>query len=321
MTSAAPAKALKLAHVSDLHILHIEGVKPWRYLGKRLTGGANLMMKRKKSHSHQVVVDAFAQIRAMDVDHIMVTGDLSNLALESEFDAGRRTLEAHAGGPQTVSVIPGNHDYYTLNSVRTARFESFFSPWMQSDIPVEDGKVYPYVKLLGDHAAIVGINSCIPSPPLFAVGKVGKAQRQRLQRLLQHPQLQGRFIVAMLHHHLEQPKVSKPRTEFLRHLRDQPQVKALLLESGVDLVVHGHNHQHHFSAHPNAKGQTTHICEAGSTSVAQHHNPHFGGKFNIYDLVPTQDGQGLRLGHVSTYLCAGEHKGFELWWEKSLVDA
>lgn len=312
---------MRIAHISDIHILHIENVRPWRYLGKRLTGGANLLLRRRKEHSADAVRRAFDQIRADGADHVVVTGDLSNLALESEFAEARRIIEEHAGGGDKVSVIPGNHDYYTWNAARTRRFESFFSPWMRSDLPTltADG-TYPYAKLLSDQIALVGVSTGVVSPPLFAIGKVGEPQRDALAQLLDHPELRKRFVVVALHHHLVPPRYPKSqRKEWMRRLVDAEAVMAVLRRGRVRLVLHGHTHQFGFSSHPHMEGDDLlHISETGSTSTVHFKDPHYGGKYALYDIDTDADTGATHLTHLTTRLYEGAEQGFTTWHERDL---
>lgn len=295
---------MRLAHLSDIHIHNLENVRPWRFLNKRVTGGLNLLLGRSGKHDNSVVQKALETASGLGVDHTVVTGDLSNLSLESEFEAARRMLEPFSAN---LSVIPGNHDYYTRGAVRAGRFESYFKPWMQSDVPHGGEQVYPYVKLIGDDVALLGINSCVSSPPTFAIGRVGDAQQARLEGLLENDALKGRFLVAATHHHLVLPKYTNPRKEFFRQMRDAEQVRAILTRGGVGLAIHGHNHQHGLFALERPDGGTTWVSEAGSTSVATFKDAHYGGKFNVYDIV---DGQ---LAGVETWLFRPESGVFAPW--------
>ncbi len=308
-----PKGGLRVAHVSDLHILHIDRFEPWRFVGKRITGGANLLLKRKKAHSTEVVVQALEQLQTLGVDQIVVTGDLSNLSLDSEFAAARQIIEAHGGGPERVSVIPGNHDRYTYGSALRRRFESCFSPFMASDLPTDPDDPYPWVRLIDPGLAIVGICTSIPSPPLLAVGRVGSKQRDRLNALLRRPELQGRFILAAMHHHLVPPRDHTPRGELMHGLIDANDVMKDLLDNHTDLVIHGHNHQHGFTSHLRPDGGTMHICEAGSTSVSHHRDDHYGGKFNLYDLAPDPKGGKPTLARITTFLYRNPEAGFTPW--------
>ncbi|MEL6180173.1 MAG: metallophosphoesterase, partial [Myxococcota bacterium] len=314
---------MRIAHISDIHILHLEGVRPWRYLGKRLTGGANLLLHRYKAHSADAVRRAFTQIQADGADHTVITGDISNLALESEFAEARRIIEECAGDGSQVSVIPGNHDYYTWNAARTRRFERFFAPWMRSDLPehTADG-IYPYVKLLSDTVALVGLSTGIVSPPLFAVGKVGGPQRAALAKLLDHPELQARFVIVALHHNLFPPRYPKsPRKEWLRRLIDADEVMTTLRQGRVRLVLHGHTHQFGFSSHPHMEGdELLHVSETGSTSTIAYNDPHYGGKYALYDIEEEPNLGCPRLTHLTTRLYQGSDQGFTTWHERSFDD-
>jgi 3',5'-cyclic AMP phosphodiesterase CpdA len=260
------------------------------------------MLSRGGKHSNAVVETALEQLRALVPDHVVVTGDLSNLSLESEFEAARQMLSSCA---PALSVIPGNHDYYTRGAVKNRRFESFFSPWMESDLERDD--FYPYVKLLGDDVALVGVNSCISSPPLFAVGSVGKGQRRRIADMLSRPELSDRFIVVAIHHHLVPPRFTSSRKEYMRRLQDRVAVKETFLEGKVDLVIHGHNHQHGLFELRRPDGGTMRVSEAGSSSVASAHDEHYGGKFNLYEIV---DGG---LVSIETWLYRSEQEAFAGW--------
>lgn len=318
-----PSPAVRLAHLSDIHIYEMRGARPWHFLGKRVTGGLNLLLGRSRVHQNQVVVQALEQIRGQAVDHIVITGDLSNLALRGEFQAARDLLDTYAGGPERLSVIPGNHDYYTRGAVRRRDFESFFKPWMQCQVGLQHDGVYPYVKHCGPQGgvALVGINSCIPSPPTLAIGRVGQAQRAALEEVLAHPEVAARFRLAALHHHLEPPHHTNTRKEMFRQLRDRKEVMRTLRQGHVHLVIHGHNHQHSTRQYTwsGGQGQMT-ICEAGSSSVGSFHEELRGGKYNLYDLEPDEQGQ-LYLSRVHTWLYRPEQATFVHWrtWENPHV--
>ena len=59
-------------------------------------------------------------MHAAEPDHIAVTGDLVNLALDDEVEAARGWLET-VGPPDLVSVVPGNHDAYVPGALARVR--------------------------------------------------------------------------------------------------------------------------------------------------------------------------------------------------------
>ncbi|MCS6901855.1 MAG: metallophosphoesterase, partial [Myxococcales bacterium] len=108
-----------LAHLSDLHLYGDEPVPLARLVSKRATGYLNLRYRRGSIHKKWAVQALARELRRLGVDHVAVTGDLSNLALEDEFAAVVRLLrEDLALPPSEVSIVPGNHDLYTRGAAR-----------------------------------------------------------------------------------------------------------------------------------------------------------------------------------------------------------
>src|SRR5688572_29187530 len=98
-----------------------------RLFNKRLTGYVNLRFRRKSVHKPFAVEASLREIRKLEVDHVVITGDVSNLALEREFELVRTVLDRELGmSPDQVSLVPGNHDTYTRGSFRTKRFVRSF---------------------------------------------------------------------------------------------------------------------------------------------------------------------------------------------------
>jgi 3',5'-cyclic AMP phosphodiesterase CpdA len=200
---------MKIAHLSDLHLLALQGVPPRRFVNKRLTGWVNLRLKRGSIHRAAYVRAIATEIARLDVDHVVVTGDLTNLALESEYELARELFEKELGlDPSRITIVPGNHDMYTRGAMRSRRFERYFGPWLESDLPelaVEAGAGrFPVVKLRGD-VAIVSLSSAVPRLPLVAAGEIGQAQREALARVLAHPEVVKRTLVLALHHPIVHP--------------------------------------------------------------------------------------------------------------------
>ena len=112
---------MRIAHLSDLHLLDLKGVHPRRFLNRRVTGMVNLLTKRRNAHSPQIFERLLEDILEQNVDHVVITGDVTNLALESEFERVAAYLRL-LWDYQHVSLVPGNHDYYTGGARRAQRF-------------------------------------------------------------------------------------------------------------------------------------------------------------------------------------------------------
>jgi 3',5'-cyclic AMP phosphodiesterase CpdA len=276
---------MRIAHFSDLHLLSLEGVPPTRFLNKRLTGWANLRFKRKHVHKASHVRAIAREIARSGVDHVVVTGDLTNLALEPEFELARDVLRNELGlDPSRVTVVPGNHDLYTRGSLAKRRFERYFAEWLESDLPElavdAGGGRFPVVKLRGE-VAVVALSSAVPRLPLVAAGEIGRAQLEALRRVLAHPEVAKRTLVLALHH----PAVVHGWTRMKAHvegLRDAAALLALLAPLSRGLVLHGHLHRRIQRLVPTAGGK---VHQVGATSASLHDtaSDRMAG-FNLYEV-------------------------------------
>jgi len=223
--------SLSFVHCSDIHLLSLEGTGPLRFLNKRFTGGVNLLLKRRRGHDG-ILFDAICRhARELGVDRLVVTGDLTNLALESEFELVKRKLDG-AGLP--VTVIPGNHDTYTRGSARKRRFEEYMSAHMQGE--TLDGADYPFVQGYED-VALIGLSTAVPTLPMSAIGRVGEGQLERLERILHHQRELGRMRVILIHH-----PVGAGKSHAGHELVDLEAFGAVIAAQGAELILHGHEH-------------------------------------------------------------------------------
>jgi 3',5'-cyclic AMP phosphodiesterase CpdA len=254
---------MKIAHLSDLHCLALDGVPAHRFLNKRLTGWANIRLKRGSIHRTAYVHAIAREIARRGVDHVVVTG----LGL----------------GPANVTIVPGNHDTYTRGAIATRRFERHFGPWLQSDLPelaVDVGGARMPIVKLRDKVAIVALTSAVPQPPLVAAGELGDAQLAALARVLAHPEVATRTLVLALHH----PAVHgwTRIKAHLEGLRDAPKLLALLASVPRGLLLHGHLHRRVQRAIPTRDGK---VHQVGATSASLHHDdPDRMAGFNLYDV-------------------------------------
>jgi len=162
---------MRLAHCSDLHLLSHDGAKWLELANKRWIGALNLVSNRSR-HYH---VEAFEQmvddLNAQRVEHVLCTGDVTNLAMEREFQFARVRFEKLAGGPEHVTVIPGNHDAYVAEGI--AHFAAIFEPYHRSDPGWEhpdserdgedDDLRWPIVRVRGE-LAMIGVSTSRATP-------------------------------------------------------------------------------------------------------------------------------------------------------------
>jgi 3',5'-cyclic AMP phosphodiesterase CpdA len=285
---------VRIAHLSDLHLLSLEGAVPFRIFNKRLTGYMNIRLRRGSIHKAHLVRAAARAIRQLKIDHVVVTGDVSNLALETEFELVRSFLETDLGlGPDRVSMVPGNHDTYTRGAFRSKRFYRYFGPFLRSDLPELSGSApFPFVRLRGP-AAIIGLSTAVPRLPFVASGALGRTQLDSLARILGHPEVRRRTPILLQHHpfHSHESWVKS----VLEGLRDAPRLAPLLTGLERGMLLHGHLHRRIHRTIPTEKG---HIDSVGATSASLVHasDERMAG-FNVYEI----DDEGGAIGLITSH--------------------
>ena len=270
----------RIAHFSDVHALDLAGARPWSFLNKRVAGLVNLAINRRGKHPVALFEALIDDLNAQRPDEVVVTGDLTNLSLPAEFELARRLLDRIALGPAHVSVVPGNHDVYTISAKLGRLFERALAPYADGD----QGAGFPSVRVRGE-VAIVGVSTALPSPVPLADGWVGRAQLARLEPAL--ASLAGKFRVLLLHH----PPV-KNRHSILRGLRDRGALADVLARTGCELVLHGHEHRDLRAELPGPSGPIP-IYGVGSATY-EDPRPDRRARYRIFTV------ESGRIAHIET---------------------
>jgi 3',5'-cyclic AMP phosphodiesterase CpdA len=228
-----------LAHLSDFHLGFPDGAGVMELLNKRLLGYLMWRLRRRAEYRPEVLGALVSDLRDARPHHIVVTGDLTHLGLPGEFLRARQWLHA-LGPPSQVTVIPGNHDAYVRDAWGgpAAQWADYMvSDGVSSPDPVVPLDLFPTVRIRGA-CAVIGVCTARPSPPLLAVGTVGRAQLGRLEKVLEAIGRQDLYRVVLIHH----PPVSGA-VAWHRRLTDSAAFQAVLARQGAELVLHGHAHR------------------------------------------------------------------------------
>jgi 3',5'-cyclic AMP phosphodiesterase CpdA len=232
--------ALSFAQLSDPHLSSLNGVR-WRELtNKRLLGYLSWRRRRRREHRAEVLEALRQDLHRVRPGHLVITGDLTHIALPDEFLQVRRWLDT-LGRPRDVTIVPGNHDAYV--AVPWAQGLSRWEPYLVSDAASGDRPanavegVFPSLRVRGP-VAFIGLSSAQPSAPLFATGRLGESQLQRLETLLRQTGRDGLFRVVLLHH----PPVPGEE-QWRKRLIDAARLCAAIARQGAELVLHGHQHR------------------------------------------------------------------------------
>jgi 3',5'-cyclic AMP phosphodiesterase CpdA len=273
---------LRVAHVSDLHVLSRTGSE-WRRIvfNKRMTGYANLVLRRGRVFRRDYLRAVLAAA-ARHADQVVVTGDITNLSLEGEYAEARRLLDEVARSTE-VTVVPGNHDIYLPSVHHERRFPHHFEAFFESDLPALAVELpagrFPSVKLRGP-AAIIGLSSAVPRPPFVSAGYVGRAQLAALAAALAHPEVSRRTPIVLVHH---DPMDSWLRWEQLRSgLLDARALRRTLSPLARGLVLFGHLHVRRHVRLATASGALDVVSASGA--ALDHADERVRAGYNLYEL-------------------------------------
>ena len=268
---------MRIAHISDLHILDLAGVRAGRFANRRLLGGVNLVLRRARQYRADILERLIEDVLREDVDHVAITGDLSNLALESEFERVFHLIKL-LGGYARVSVVPGNHDYYTGGAIEARRFEKYFHGFMYQGYTDLGTVFYPYTKVLDD-VLIVGLNSACHTTPPMAYGTISAKQLDAADKLLSSTRFRNLRKVVLLHHTLHRRAW---HTEATTRLVNRENLLRVLMRNRVDLALYGHDHLGRIWE-MNEGGHRLHLVNCGS-STRLGPQPHQRARYRLITL-------------------------------------
>jgi 3',5'-cyclic AMP phosphodiesterase CpdA len=293
-----------LAHISDWHCTTLEGVGWVPLASKRFFGWLSWMLHRKKTYRPEVLAALFDDLKGQQPDHVAVTGDLTNVALEQEFVEAAGLL-ASLGPPERVSLVPGNHDSYVAISRRLSL--DHWAEYMLSDAaafaetgsgqpvaarpraraPTRDE--FPTLRLRGE-VALVGVSSSEPTPLFNASGSVGKEQLERLEVMLAQLGERGLCRVVLIHHPPTDEGMS-PR----RRLRDGALLRRSLARVGAELVLCGHDHRTRMARLPGPSGEIPVVGVRSSSYCGE--RSHKRAQYHLFRLerAVAADGPGYRI--------------------------
>jgi 3',5'-cyclic AMP phosphodiesterase CpdA len=275
--------AFTLAHLSDPHLPPLPTPRLSDLAGKRAFGYLHWIHSRHKYHLRSVLDQLVSDLQAQVPDHIAISGDLVNLALEAEFAPARAWLQS-VGAADRVTVIPGNHDTYVR--VTRHRFAEVFADYLGSDAATDGGNLFPLVRRRGP-LVLIGVSSAVPTPALMATGTLGRGQLEALDRLLAGLSAEPAFRVLLVHH----PLRSNARA---KRLTDAFELLALLRRHGVELVLHGHDHVQSTIWIDGPKGAIPAIGVPSASALA--HGRYPAAAYNLFTIA--RDGTAWRCAQT-----------------------
>lgn len=288
----------RLAHISDPHLAGWNRPGPGSLLNKRFFGYLSWRTRRVGVHLTPILDKTIAALRAENPNHIVVTGDIVNIALPDEFARATRWLES-VGSSHDVTVIPGNHDAYVRLpwSDTIGQWARYMS---DGDQDCDRPDSFPFVRIR-DGVALVGLSSACPMPVVSAGGRLGPEQLDRLRTRLAELGQQGLFRILLIHH----PPFGDPRHR-RKELVDAADLQAVVAQSGVELVLHGHTHISSLTriAVPNGSAPVIGVASASARAWKSKD----AARFHLYEI---ERRDGIWRIHVAVHTLNAARDGFE----------
>ena len=266
---------LRLAHLSDIHLGPLPEVAYRDLISKRITGYIN-WRRNRSADLHEGVIDRIVgSLKAARPDHVAVTGDLMNLALDGEIELSRLWLEA-LGTPHDVSVVPGNHDAYVRGALSKAC--KAWGPYMTGDGADDETRprTFPYLRVRGG-VALIGLSSARATAPFMASGFFGERQAAALGHLLDQARESGLCRVVMIHH----PPI-RGATAAHKRLFGIGRFQAVMRRHGAELVLHGHTHLPTTYRIEGRDGEVPVVGVAAAGQAPRGRKP--AGQYNLFEI-------------------------------------
>ena len=280
-----------IAHLSDLHLFNPENMLARDFMTKRVLGYLSWRLHRQAEHQIDFMPALRAALGEAEVDHIVVTGDMTHLGHDADFEAAAEILR-QLGGPDRLTVIPGNHDAYVRIPWREQVFD--LRAYMASDAGAGAGssngsleRPEPSLRKI-DQTAIIGISSARPTAPFLATGSLGRNQLTRFQQLLDQAKAENLFRLVLIHHPPVRGLVSRRKC-----LTDQSALANVIKASGAELILHGHTHRFSESAIEGPGGEIPVIGVPSLTALSSKGKRRAG--FHLNRIIRTDDNWEVQI--------------------------
>jgi 3',5'-cyclic AMP phosphodiesterase CpdA len=177
-------------------------------------------------------LDAVARSAA---DHVVISGDLTEMGTEAEFEAFAELMDAAKIDPWRVTLVPGNHDAYTAPDAFRRALEGPLAAY-RATAAEQAGKVID----LG-HLYILPLDVTRAQPVTRSSGELTSASLEALAMRLRDPEFARRPVVVAQHH---PPFRHASRIwQWIDGLAGSAGLLDLLSRHGHVQVLHGHLHK------------------------------------------------------------------------------
>lgn len=225
----------RIAHVSDVHMLDPQTKRSgarYRFAAKAVSLGRPIDPRARAKK----LARGLAAAKASGADHVVISGDLTELGDAVEFEHFADVLDQARIDPEHVTLVPGNHDAYTTPLAWKRALAGPLARYSRGSAE-EPGKIVDR----GSFVLLPVDTSCFQSIARSG-GEFTRAAATAVERRLEDPSFRDKAMVLVLHHP-PFPKHENPIWQWIDALRGGTHVLDLLMRHPRAQLMHGHLHR------------------------------------------------------------------------------
>lgn len=226
--------AFTALHIGDLHFWKIT-LNPMHYLGKRLLGNSNLILRRARKFQKNLAGELIDRICELDPDYVLFSGDFTTTASRREFEQAIAAIKPLADHfPGRVLAVPGNHDRYTRRDIRRLTFEGHFGAH-------RPGETWPFFLQLEQGFWLIGIDGGT-SNGLQAYGRLKATDLAAIRNWWDGLDEKPRRLAVLCHFPAEDPDGVLKHDRGPQFRESRPLLDFLAETAVPAFYLHGHHH-------------------------------------------------------------------------------
>lgn len=220
---------ITIAHLSDLHFSNIN-LFPLNL--KRLIGTMNLLLTRKRSYIDTHLFKLPKLLKSLDVNNILITGDLSSTSLKQEFEKAKKFIDSFDENMKFF-IVPGNHDTYTKQADKYSYFQNILKS--KNVFSTKNQRIH--LVNLSEKWVYIGLDTTLVTTLFSATGLFSKELEKDLINILDKIPKDNNIIISNhfpIFHKAPKRKLLKRKEALLNVIKRYPNIK---------LYLHGHTHK------------------------------------------------------------------------------
>ncbi len=238
-----------IAQLSDLHLL--EDSYANRPFGPRarlsyLSFGRRLDPDERRKRA----ADALEEVQARSVDHLLITGDLTEDGHLEQFEVLAELLSESRIPAERITLVPGNHDAYIDGGAFAKAMKGPLQPYAATS---SAGTALRFCDV-----TIVPVSTAFHQSPLRSAGAIAPSELESLAGIAKDPRLDGRPLVFAQHH--APGCLFIPLLQWIDGLSEHSVLLDLFNRCPHLHVMHGHTH--HEANRPIRGGEASRVFSA-----------------------------------------------------------